>query len=176
MQTMWPGSQPPNVTRPRRRKGGKRRINAMSATARLMLATARRLEVAPKAKRTTEVIPRCLTHACEELGFLSPWDLAIYLDELARRSPLARRPPKKGRSFRVRLPPEKRPPGARLAVGVRCARCAGRGCLKCEQFGWGVLYTIGITKREHGHKCTPAPAIAVTSTPNASPAPTPPAT
>jgi len=110
-----------------------------------MLATARKLEVAPKAKRTTTAIPRCLAHACSECGFPdNPWGLALYLDELGRRLP-----GRKGRN--VRLPPEKCPDGVRAAIGVRCKRCKGAGCGRCEMMGWGVIYRVPIRKRECEH-------------------------
>ena len=122
-----------------------------------------------KPLKKIEVVPRCLEHAFEELGFSTPWDLALYLDELSRRA--------KGREGRnVAIPREKVPlPGVR-AVGVRCKRCKGRGAgCKC-QYGWGVICKVPIRKREHEHRCTPreaaptTPATAVTATPNAGPA------
>jgi hypothetical protein len=105
-----------------------------------MLRIAREKGVAAKPKRTTEGIGRCLPHCHEELGFSSPWDLAMYLDELARRS--------QGWKGNVRLPSEKTPPGVRLAIGVRCKHCKGRGCHRDEMMGWGVVYRVAIRKRE----------------------------
>ena len=125
-----------------------------------MLATARKLGVAPKAPKRIEVVPRCLEHAFEELGFSTPWDLAFYLDELARRTP------RKGSN--VRLPPEKTPGGVRVAIGIRCRHCKGRGCYRCAMHGWGILYRVAIKKREH--KCVPreaAPATPATAAPTA---------
>jgi hypothetical protein len=133
-----------------------------------MLTTARRLEIAPKARKTTEGVGRCVEHAYEMLGFSSAWGLVAFIDELARRSP--------GQKRNVRLPSWKTPEGVRAVIAVRCRQCMGRGCSApaCSMFGWGVVMKVSVRKRESkcAHEVPPArPASTVTATPNASSAP-----
>jgi hypothetical protein len=124
--------------KPRRRgKDGKRR-NAPSSTERLMLATARKLGITAKLRKTTDAIPRCLDHAFESLGFSSAWDLARFIEDLAGRSP--------GKKGNVRLPSWKTPEGGRYVVAVRCRECKGRGCRRCDQYGWGIRLVVAINK------------------------------
>src|SRR5580700_4801085 len=139
----WPGSSlPSHVKQPRGRRGtgGCKRINAPSSTERIMLTTARALGIAPKAKKTTDAIPRCLDHCYELLGFSSSWELARFIEDLATRSP--------GKKGNVRLPSWKTPPGAhaRHVVAVRCRECKGRGCRRCDQYGWGIRLVVAIKK------------------------------
>jgi hypothetical protein len=141
-----------------RAKSGKRRINAPTGTERLMLATARKLGIAPKPKRRTEDIGRCLEHCAEELlGFAGPspasaaWALANFISDLDARRPPGRR---KGN---IRLPSWKTPPGVRYVVAVRCKGCAGRGCGRCQMYGWGVRLVVAIRKRAcENHEAAPA--------------------
>jgi hypothetical protein len=129
---------PPNVKRPRRRgKGGKRRAGP-SATERLMVATARKLGIAPKAKRKEkEVVPRCADHLdFLSVGFLSLADCILYVDSIARRG---RKP-----LNLVRLPKEKCPPGILKVVAVRCRACrTGCYCQRCGGWGWGFRFHVG---------------------------------
>ena len=126
----WPGSQlPPNVKRPRRRAKSSRR--APSSTTRLLTKIGRAHGIIAKAKRTTEGVGRCVDHAWELLNFSSPWALAQFIDELARRAP--------GKKQNVRFPPWKVPEGVRAVVAVRCKRCKGSGCHHCDQYGWGIF-------------------------------------
>ena len=134
-------SQPPRGPRPKKR----RKHRGKSATEQLTLKIARRLEVVPRAKKTTNAFGRCLPHCFEELYFSSPWAALAFIEELARRNPR--------RKGNVRLPKWKRPDGVRAVIAVRHRECAGRGCDECEHYGWGVRYMIGIPIRpclKHG--------------------------
>jgi hypothetical protein len=104
-----------------------------------MVATARKFGIATTAKKTTEGIGRCIDHAFELLGFTSGWALAHFIEDLARRSP--------GKKRNVRLPRWKVPDGLRAVVAVRCKHCKGRGCIKCDHYGWGILLKVPIHKR-----------------------------
>jgi hypothetical protein len=136
-----------------------------------MLSVARKLNVAPKAKKTTEAIPRCAAHVdYESLGHTSLASLIIYVDALSRRTgkPLTR----------VRLPKEKCPAGNRGVTAVRCRRCrtrTGYACRWCDGWQWGFLFHVPVARQEH--KCPPTeakpatPATVMTSLPTASPEP-----
>src|SRR5579872_4928851 len=105
---MWPGtSLPPNAkpVRRRRTKGGGKRRRGPTPTERIMIAQARSLGIAPRAKKTTEIVPRCLDHCFEDLNFSSAWDLANFIAALDARRPLGKR---KGN---LRLPDWKTPQG-----------------------------------------------------------------
>jgi hypothetical protein len=119
-----------------------------------MLKAARTAGLAPKALRTTDAIPQCLDHAYEALGFTSAWDLAHFIEELARRSP--------GKKGNVRLPSWKTPTGARYVLGVRCRECKGRGCRRCEMYGYGVRLVVS-TKTRACAKHQAAPPTAPTA-------------
>jgi hypothetical protein len=151
----WPGSQlpplPPGMNR-LRTKSGKRRRNTPTSTERLMIATARRLGVAAKPKKTTAAIGRCLDHVFSDLGFTSAWHLASFIDHLAARTP--------GKRGNIRLPAWKTPEGegVRYVVGVRCTNCKGAGCGRCQMYGWGVRLVVAVTRRAtRCEKHEPAP-------------------
>ncbi len=118
-----------------------------------MIATARKLGIAAKPRKTTDAIPRCLDHAYEALGFSSAWDLARFIEDLSARSP--------GKTGNVRLPSWKTPPGARHVIAVRCKDCKGRGCRRCEMYGWGIRLVVAIKKSafvKHEASSAPTPA------------------
>jgi hypothetical protein len=150
----WPGSQlPAGMKRPRRRRGKGRKRTRPSSLEKLMVKTAISLGVAARPPKTTEGVGRCLAHAAGVLGFLDSdgWSLARFIEDLAARSP--------GKKTNVRLPSWKTPPGARHVIGVRCRQCAGRGCHRCDMYGWGVRIVVAIKKgacAKHEVAATPA--------------------
>jgi hypothetical protein len=139
------------MKRPRRR--GKSSRRGTSSTARLLTKIGREQGIVAKPKRTTEGIGRCLGHAYEMLGFTSAWDLARFIEDLAGRS--------HGKKQNVRLPSWKTPEGARHVIAVRCKLCAGRGCRRCDQYGWGIRLVVAIRK----HACAKHDAAPPTSAP-----------
>jgi hypothetical protein len=148
----WPGSILPagaRVPRRRRGKGGKR--TRPTSTERLMVKTARALGIAPKPRKTTTAVPRCVDHAFEMLGFATAWDLARFIEALAARSP--------GKLGNVRLPQWKVPEGVRSVVAIRCQACKGRGCSRCDQYGFGILLKVAIKKTKCArHEAAPPTA------------------
>lgn len=176
---MFPGSTlPPGTKPPRRRrtKTGKRRKGPTSVE-RIMRAAGIKAGIIAKPPKRFEDIGRCLSHACDDpdigpyLGFPgAPWSLALYLFELFLRRKNARK-----KNAKVRLPPEKTPPNIGI-FGVACRHCAGRGCHRCEQYGYGLVLRCSITKRAsrcERHEAAPEPSPAsATSAPAVSAAPT----
>ncbi len=138
----WPGSTWPSGTKPRRRrsKSGKRR-NGPSSTERLMLATARSLGIAPKAKRTTDAVGRCLDHASRRWVHVAHG--TSRLRRLAGRTGTASEETPEARST-ARV--EACPTPCRAVVAIRCKACSGtgRGCGVCTGYGWGVVLKMPI--------------------------------